>query len=262
MRAFVAGLGFSLFLTAAARAEAPDIVRARALYEQGKSAYASGAYAEAFGYFDRAYELSHAPALLFDMAQARRLSGPERCEQALELYRRYLVEDPRASNRDEAAERIGEMRACVEHQKQLANAEPAPAKPEASAAPAGDAQATRREHAARAERVVPLPARRRGVAHRNGSRTGPILLTGIGASMAIAGTILYARAKAKYDEAKAVCPCPDGEYSSWKTLTNVSYGLMASGAAVTAGGVFWLATTPEQNPPRISGFVLQAAGRF
>ena len=78
------------------RNEATD-ARSRALYEQGSRAYRDGDYPRAIELFLAAYDLSRAPAILFNVAQAHRLAGS--CEQALVYYRRSLAEEPGAANR-------------------------------------------------------------------------------------------------------------------------------------------------------------------
>jgi hypothetical protein len=65
--------------------------------------------------FERAYEISGSPALLFNLGQANRLAGPERCAKALEYYELYLRLDKDAPNRTESERRVAEMRACITH---------------------------------------------------------------------------------------------------------------------------------------------------
>jgi tetratricopeptide (TPR) repeat protein len=70
-------------------------------YEKGQTHYDLGEFDDAIAEFKAAYELSRAPALLFNIAQAYRLA--KNYEQAVFFYRSYLRADP-----------DGEARASVE----------------------------------------------------------------------------------------------------------------------------------------------------
>jgi tetratricopeptide (TPR) repeat protein len=62
--------------------------RARDLFAQGQLHYSLGEYPQALADLRGAYELSSAPGLLFNIAQAHRLNGD--CKQALEVYRHFI----------------------------------------------------------------------------------------------------------------------------------------------------------------------------
>ena len=90
----------SFGVAAAQPAPDPDPVeRAKSLYVEGKRHYDVGDYAKAIAVWKRAYVLSPAPMLLFNMAQAYRLSGD--CAQALRVYANYERESTNLPNRDE-----------------------------------------------------------------------------------------------------------------------------------------------------------------
>jgi hypothetical protein len=91
-----------------------------------------------------------------------------------------------------------------------------------------------------------------------------VLATGIGASLAVAGGILYLRARAKFDDAKHECPCPEGTFSDWETLSRVSYALMATGAVTSGtGAAVWILSGPSEEPAtKVSGAGLRFTGRF
>src|SRR5258706_8999722 len=99
---------------------------ARELYAQGKAEYAQGHYEQAVQLFERSYALSESPALLFNMAQAHRLAGPDHCADAVALYKSYLAAFPEAENKKEVEERVGELSECADAQAAKAPA-PAPA---------------------------------------------------------------------------------------------------------------------------------------
>lgn len=110
-----AALACSLALTAPARAEEPpsDKAAARELYQQGSALYDHGDYAGAISFFEKAYATFPAAALLFNLAQAHRLLGPEHCRQALEFYERYQATPESAADRAEVDVRVAEMRGCL-----------------------------------------------------------------------------------------------------------------------------------------------------
>ena len=86
---------------------------ARQSYQEGSRLYAEGKYAEAIAAFEKAYEAYPAAALLFNLAQAYRLLGPEHCAEALDYYERYLSEDPNTPDRDQILVHMAEMRGCT-----------------------------------------------------------------------------------------------------------------------------------------------------
>jgi hypothetical protein len=230
-----------LFASTAARAAEPN-VEARQLYAQGKAEYAQGHYAAAIELFERSYALSESSALLFNMAQAHRLAGPGHCSDAVSLYKSYLAAEPEAENEKEVVERIAALGDC--------SAEKPVETPSAPVAP--------ENRAAKVEprRATPLPARRSRLP------TGPVLVTGAGAALLVAGGVLYARAWDKHREAERRCPCYPGTYSRWEVLTNVSYALLAVGGATLGGGVTWWVVGERATSGQPSGALLGVSGRF
>jgi tetratricopeptide (TPR) repeat protein len=80
---------------------------ARGLFAQGQIHYSLGEYQQAIAQFRRAYELTSAPGLLFNIAQAHRLDGD--CKQALEVYRHFVRLAPESPYRAEADVQIGAL---------------------------------------------------------------------------------------------------------------------------------------------------------
>jgi tetratricopeptide (TPR) repeat protein len=240
-------LGLATLLVSMSTRAAEPNGDARQLYAEGKAEYAQGHYAEAIALFERSYALSESSALLFNMAQAHRLAGPTHCSAALSLYKSYLAAEPHAENQKEVEERIAELADCAEEKA----AEPAPPPPPSS------------PPAAASPRPAAVPAARRSPLERSSApAAGPVLVTGTGAALLVAGGVLYWRAWDKHREAEQRCPCYPGTYSSWEILTNVSYALLAVGGATLAGGVtWWVAGQPSTNvqPGRA---MLGVAGRF
>jgi hypothetical protein len=234
----------TLLVSMSPRAAEPN-VEARQLYAEGKAEYAQGHYVEAIALFERSYALSESSALLFNMAQAHRLAGPTHCHAALSLYKSYLAAEPHAENQKEVEERITALGDCAE--EKAADRAPPPPSPPAVASPTP---------------ALAPAARRTPLERSSAPAAGPLLVTGTGAALLVAGGVLYWRAWDKHREAEERCPCYPGTYSSWEILTNVSYALLAVGGATLAGGVtWWVAGQPSTNvqPGRA---MLGVAGKF
>jgi tetratricopeptide (TPR) repeat protein len=91
--------------------EASDAAaEARQLYNEGRARFDSGDYSGAIVLFRRAHELVRANRLLYNIAQAERLSG--RCPEALQTYREFLAEEPSGKLRELAEARVRELGAC------------------------------------------------------------------------------------------------------------------------------------------------------
>lgn len=223
-------LVIAILMAGATGAQAQDKdeqARSRALYDQGSRAYKAGDYPRAIELFLAAYELSHAPAILFNVAQAYRLAAD--CQRALDYYRRSLAEEPDAANRDEVEERVSEMQACVDKQApDEREKEPEPAaevEPPTTAPPPAAVTMTEED------RAPARPAARRAVL--------PLVTAGVGAAAAVAGGVLYLQARAKFDDVEATCPCEPGSFSGWETATDASYVLMGAGVVVAGAGLIW-----------------------
>lgn len=104
----LAALAVQLALATTSGAQpATDVERAKASFKAGANAYAAGDYLAAIQALETAYQLSPLPAIAFSLAQAERkqyLVARERVhlERALELFRRYLEQDPRGARREDA----------------------------------------------------------------------------------------------------------------------------------------------------------------
>ena len=114
-----------------APAEDPTVAEAKAEYKAGSDAYALGNYEAAVGHFERAYELSGEPALLFNLGQAYTRwydidNDVEHLKKARRLYENYdlnldatnLDDQSRAEARADAQHRIREVdRRIADHER-------------------------------------------------------------------------------------------------------------------------------------------------
>src|SRR5215472_13975925 len=96
-----------------ARPSAAAVEQARALYEEGVKFYNVASYPQAIDSFRRAYLLDPRPSLLYDIAQAYRLTGPSGCDNALQFYRSYLREEPDAPDRASVLTQVRAMEECA-----------------------------------------------------------------------------------------------------------------------------------------------------
>jgi len=88
---------------------------AREHYERGLAKYNLADFDAAIAEFKQSYELSKAPRLLFNIAQAYRLKKDY--ESALYFYGTYLRAEPNPPNREDVEEKIDEMKRALEEQK-------------------------------------------------------------------------------------------------------------------------------------------------
>lgn len=132
--------------------------RARLFYEAAEAYYQAKEYSEALRGYQSAYELTRAPALLFNMAQCYRLLDQKR--EALAAYREFLVLSPDTRYRAEIEERIATL------ERELA-----PPPPPSLAAPA-----PLEAPAPAPKRGLPLPYLLPGAAALVGSVSGLIAL--------------------------------------------------------------------------------------
>ncbi len=107
MRIATGLLALGLALAAAAPVHAQESRReteARRVFEAGEAAFNDARYGDALVHFNRAYDQSHRPALLFNIGLCHdRLRDDA---EAIEAYERYLTLVPSASNRREVDGRL------------------------------------------------------------------------------------------------------------------------------------------------------------
>jgi tetratricopeptide (TPR) repeat protein len=94
-------------LEATALADDPTAPTAEALYIEGQTAYDHADYPTAIAKWQASYELSGESTLLFNLAQAYRLSGD--CASALSTYKQFVTIDPTADQRTLALDLAREL---------------------------------------------------------------------------------------------------------------------------------------------------------
>jgi tetratricopeptide (TPR) repeat protein len=170
----------------AGRASADDesFRRAKGLYLDGKKEFERQRYEVAYHLFERAYEVSSRPALLFNMATC--LSRLDRPREAAAKLRDYLDRMPNESQRASIEDSIRELKERATEQVLAAHAER-----EASGVP--DPQRAALEERIRvleeklgAETVTASPSRsRRGLALGLGVAAGVLVVAGVAITLGV-----------------------------------------------------------------------------
>jgi len=120
--------------TPIAPAEAQDgshDAEARNLFEAGRLAMSDGRFEDALDYFQRAYELSERPALLYNVATVAERLGED--QVALDALERYLVEEPDIGDRRAVERRVELLRERLSEAAGAGQTAPSPAETAAAA---------------------------------------------------------------------------------------------------------------------------------
>lgn len=192
---------------------------ARGIFVAGRAAFDDGRWQEALDYFQRAYELSSRPGLLYNIGQTA-----DRMRQdavALEAFERYLELMPDAPNRAAVEARLPVLREAV------AAAEAETLAAEAEASPPPD--------------VAPIQ-----VEPDTAAPTAPIIVLVTGVATAAAGGVLLLMANGA---GNSVTDADEGtawtdvqsDYDASGTLGVTGGVLLGLGAALAVGGGIWLA---------------------
>jgi tetratricopeptide (TPR) repeat protein len=236
-------------LPAAAQDAAVD--EARAAFEAGQIAYGAGRFAEALSYFERAYELTEEPDLLYNVATVHdRLRHDE---EALAAYRAYLEARPDAPDRPNIEARIRVLEEAIAADEQAPPVEASAV--EASAVEASAEAAEERPDAptleTREEGGATAAAPDAGAPARSGGGpgAGPWVLLGAGAAVAGAGGVFLGLTLADIDrveEAQGV-PWADVRDAADRVpiFSSVGYAAAGLGLAMVIGGVVWAAVGEE-----------------
>src|SRR6476661_5068713 len=111
-------LVLAVAVPAAAQTPPPTADQAREHYERGLAKYNLAEFDAAIVEFKQSYELSKAPRLLFNIAQAYRLKKDY--ESALYFYSTYLRADPNPPNLDDVDAKIDEVKRAIDEKHKQA----------------------------------------------------------------------------------------------------------------------------------------------
>lgn len=228
----VAAFGTTLSLSLPAAGQAPSTGadhEARALFDAGNLAFSEGRYENAVEHFQRAYELSRRPELLYNIGvAAERL---RRDAVALQAFRDYLAQVPDTAQRAAVESRIAILEAAVAA-RESGDEEPATPGTELEAGPS----------------EVDLASPGSGA-----DTTGPVVLTASGSVVALVGGILLGMAvgdtsSVENAERGTRWDTVSDAYSRAEPLSIAGGVMLGTGAAVAIGGLVWLAVPTEQRP--------------
>lgn len=241
---------------AAAAAQPSRDDEARELYKKAMTHYELGEFDAAIDEFKRAYALTSAPGLLFNLAQVYRMKKDP--EQAVYFYRTYLRLQPDAPNRADVEALLAENQALLDAERAKRRAAD-----EAAAAAAATAAAASPASVAAAPRRVPPRPRPWRAELVSGLAVGAVGLGALAAAVA-----LGARASSdasQLSSANAMRDVPwdatqqtlyrDGQNSG--TAATVLY---AAGGAVAATGVVLVAVGLHDRARARSFAVVPAPG--
>jgi tetratricopeptide (TPR) repeat protein len=134
---FVSWLVFTPLAVRAQEGTTAEDRQARAEFQAGRESFDAGRWEEALTHFEKAYELSPRPVLLYNIAKAQDNLGQLRDARA--TYKRFLAAVPDASNRGAVERRVAELE--IEIQR-LPPEVATPAEAAKAAEPAPDATAS------------------------------------------------------------------------------------------------------------------------
>jgi tetratricopeptide (TPR) repeat protein len=215
LTSFVLLLGVSSGLRAQEALE-----EARTAFAAGEAAFGAGRFDEAARHFERCFEITQEPDVLYNVAATYERMG--RLEDAMASYRRYLELRPDTSDRAQIQSRID---AIASELAARAAAEPEP-EPAAAALPPVVSEPE-------PPRIAPPPRE---------PNTAAWVLSGVGAGLSIVGAILLGVAQADIDQVANGTMWAEiqGPYERVPYLVAFGGAGLGVGLAGLAGGGVWL----------------------
>lgn len=198
--------------------------RASELFKKSADAYLRGDFAQAIELLDQAYALDPQPVLIYNKARAH--EGLGHIDEAIELYEKYLTEEPSSPDRGAIEQRLVTLRhqrdekaAVAKERTQVEKERAAVEQERANAPPAAPSE----------------PPRHRSVL--------PYVVMGAGGAGLISGTIFglmaNSRKNAAIDEpVQAQASDLRDKGRTFATVSNVTF--VVGGVLVAAGAVWWV----------------------
>ncbi|HVV88839.1 MAG TPA: PEGA domain-containing protein [Kofleriaceae bacterium] len=114
-----------------ASAQSPEWARAKAAFDQAQAAYVAGNYDDAIANFQKAYDARQSPLFLYNIGAAYQMKGkkssdPADFDKAIDFYKRYLSEDPDATDKADVEKTVATLE---EETKVLRTPPPTPPTP-------------------------------------------------------------------------------------------------------------------------------------
>ncbi|MGB3051814.1 MAG: hypothetical protein WBB42_12495 [Polyangiales bacterium] len=202
------------------------IAEAKEAFAVGTRAYADGEFETALASFQRAYELTGSPDLLYNIAAVS--DRMRRDADALQAYEGYLEARPKSSDREHVESRIAVLRTAIEARRR--------AELEAEI----ESRRVAVEAAARVKAERPLT-------EYVGPGPGPWITIGVGGAALVTGAVFVGLGKR--DQKKVENPAPGSSFSTVEEMADrgpkrskAGVALMAVGGAGILGGLIWQLT--------------------
>jgi hypothetical protein len=219
----------------------------REAFEIGRAAYDRADYEAAAVAFEQSYASSHAPRLLFNIAQALRLAG--KCQRALGFYQQYRETGTELPS--DFADLESQAQRCAEQQAKAQPATGDAAEPSTVQTPPQSPPAARADR----RRVVDAPVSTPKKAEWNWSRSVGVSCLAAAAASGTAGAVMALRAKAASDRTASLSgtggvwdPHAQANEQAGKAAAAWAIGLFATAAVVgSIGG--WLVLRPTEPTP-------------
>lgn len=229
-----------------------DVARteeARAAFERGVAAYEAGSFEEALVSFQRAYELTASPDILYNIGTvADRL---RRDELALSSYEGYLAGRPDAEDRVNIEARIAAIRGALAAAEAARAAEGTGASGAgtsgAGASGTGDAGAGDETRDAAGASDTPGAAGGSGEPPASDPGAGPWVLVATGGVAVAGGVVLLVLTAVDLDAASRATTWSalSGPHDRVPILSGIGWPLLGVGVALLGGGIGWaLAGSP------------------
>lgn len=255
--------------------------QARVHSEKGRKFFNLGQWDDAIAEYQEAYKLREDPAFLFNLAQAYRRKGDP--QRALDLYKNYLIENPRSPKREEIEKRIDllekEMKSAsvrpssstgFEASAPASTASPAALAPPLSPAEGGPMPPDREAVPSTTKPVLSNPEASAELSVRDSSgrglRVAGLVCGGVGVASLATAIYYYTRATSLSDKVtNADVPDPS-DHKAGKDAMTMQWIFYSVGAAALGTGavLYWLGLpSAKVAPVATPGMVgLTAGGTF
>jgi tetratricopeptide (TPR) repeat protein len=246
-----------LMLASATAMAAPKKKAARAEFDRGVAAYTKGDYQGASDALGASYGLEPDEETLFAWAQTERKLG--HCDKAIELYTKLLAMNLPAANKAAVEVQISECKQILDEERAAAAVVDGPAP---NAEPAADAAPSADPAAPAAEPVTGAPADSGSTRPRWKDPVG-LSLVGVGVVGLAIGTVFLVKGSSAESDADHATSYADYLSASDRAESDGRLGvigLVAGGAFVTAGIVWYVTHAPASTDRVVTGWVAPGSG--
>jgi tetratricopeptide (TPR) repeat protein len=235
----------SCVLASSTAVASPSGKQAKAAFDAGVAAYTKGDFAAASAKLEESYELEYDVETLFAWAQSERKL--ERCDRAIDLYKKLLDTDLPAENKQAIAVQVGECQAILAAQAPVEAAPP----PEPVAPPP----------------VAPRPIEepKPVTPERRAWWKDPVggTLVGVGVVGIGLGAVFLVQASGADKDKLTAATYPEFEALEAKAESRGRLGVigLAVGGGLVLGGVIRYAmTSGKRNEPALTGWLAPSGG--